>query len=129
MSAAKVINIIYDGDCGFCQRSLRFIKAFDLRQAFRLYDSRQPDTFDRFPVLQGADVDEAMYTVVSGEPLYRGFFAFRRLIWSNPLTRALIPVFYFPGARFLGPRVYDWVARNRNKFGCQTTICDLSPRA
>ena len=129
MKAAKVVNIIFDGDCGFCRRSLRFIEALDLRRVLRFYDSRQPETVEHFPVLRGADVEEAMYAVVAGEPVYRGFFAFRRLLWSNPSTWLLIPIFYFPGARFLGPRVYAWVARNRNKLGCRTTICDLtSPR-
>lgn len=125
----KIVNIIYDGRCGFCLRALGIVKGLDLTGAFRFHDSHAPETLAQFPALSEVNVQDAMYTAVEGEPLYEGFFAFRRLIWSNPSTWILIPVFYFPGARFLGPRVYDWVARNRNKFGCQTAVCDpSSPR-
>ena len=128
MGASKTLNIIYDGQCGFCVRALRIVQALDLKGRLRFYDSHQPDTFMQFPALRGADVDDAMYTVVEGEPVYRGFFAFRRLIWSSPLTWALIPIFYFPGASFFGPRVYAWVARNRSKFGCRSEVCEFPPR-
>jgi predicted DCC family thiol-disulfide oxidoreductase YuxK len=128
--ARKTLNIIYDGHCGFCIRSLRIVKALDLTGAFRFHDSHVPETLVQFPALSKVNIDDAMYTSVEGEPLYDGFFAFRRLVWANPVTWLLLPVLYFPGARFLGPRVYAWVARNRNKFGCQTAVCDLqsSPR-
>lgn len=128
--AGKTLNIIYDGRCGFCVRALAIVKALDLTGAFRFHDSHAPQTVAQFPVLSEVNVDEAMYTAVEAEPLYEGFFAFRRLIWSSPLTWMLIPVFYLPGARFFGPRVYAWVARNRNTLGCHTANCDLSsPRA
>jgi predicted DCC family thiol-disulfide oxidoreductase YuxK len=109
-------------------RSLRVVRALDLYGSLRFHDSHQPETFAQFPALRDADVDDAMYTVVDGEPVYRGFFAFRRLIWSSPLTWALIPLFYFPGASFFGPRVYAWVARNRSKFGCRSEVCELPPK-
>lgn len=76
-------------------------------------------------MLESVVIDEAMYTLVEGEPLYSGFFAFRRLIWNSPLTWMLIPIFYFPGAAFFGPRIYAWVARNRSSFGCRSDACDL----
>ncbi|HYY56363.1 MAG TPA: DUF393 domain-containing protein [Pyrinomonadaceae bacterium] len=121
----KELNIIYDGQCGFCIRALKVVRALDVRGALRFYDSHRRETFERFPVLQGADVDEAMFTVVEGEPPHRGFFAFRRLLWSSPLTWALIPLFYFPGASFFGTRLYAWVAENRSRFGCGSEVCAL----
>jgi predicted DCC family thiol-disulfide oxidoreductase YuxK len=124
----KTLNIIYDGRCGFCVRALSIVKALDLTGAFRFHDSHAPETLAQFPALSAVNIEDAMYTAVDGEPLYEGFFAFRRLAWANALTWLLLPVFYFPGARFFGPRVYAWVARNRNRLGCQTAICDLPPR-
>lgn len=127
----KTIDIIYDGDCGFCQRAISVLRALDVGHRLRFHNSRGADIFDQFPTLRGADLFEAMYAVVPGEPAYRGFFAFRRLIWSNPTTWLLIPLFYFPGAGVIGPRIYAWVARNRNQLGCRTNVCDVSslPRA
>lgn len=125
MSEGKTVNIIYDGQCGFCIRSLRVVRALDTRGALRLHDSHRPETFELFPGLRGADVEDAMYVVVAGEPPYRGFFAFRRLLWAGPLMWPLIPLFYLPGAAFVGERVYAWVARNRKSFGCGSDFCAL----
>ncbi len=127
MGVGKTLNIIYDGQCGFCIRVLRVVRALDLRGSLRFYDFHPPETFELFPSLRGADVDDAMFAVAEGEPVYRGFFSFRRLIWSIPPTWALIPLFYFPGASFFGPRVYARVARNRPIFGCRSGVCALPP--
>lgn len=127
MGGSKALNIIYDGRCGFCVRALRVVRALDLYGRLRFYDSHRPCTFERFPELRGADVENAMYAVAEGEPLYRGFFTFRRLIWSSPLMWPLIALFYFPGASIFGPRVYAWVARNRSKLGCRSEVCELLP--
>jgi predicted DCC family thiol-disulfide oxidoreductase YuxK len=122
----KTLNIIYDGQCGFCVRSLQIVRNLDLYHTLRFYDSHRSETAATFPVLREVNVDEAMYTIVEGEPLYTGFFAFRRLVWNSPLTWTLLPVFYFPGAGFFGPRIYEWIARNRSSFGCQSSVCDLT---
>jgi predicted DCC family thiol-disulfide oxidoreductase YuxK len=126
--ASRTLHIVFDGHCGFCRRALKIVKAVDLFGALRYYDSHDSRTFQLFPQLQGANIADAMYTIADGEPPHEGFFSFRRLIWSSPLLWLLIPIFYFPGAAFFGPRVYGWVARNRSKFGCGTDACDL-PRA
>lgn len=122
----KTLNIIYDGQCGFCVRSLQLMRHLDPYRNWRFHDSHLPETIAKFPILTQVNIDEAMYTSVEGEPLYSGFFAFRRLAWSSPLTWILIPIFYFPGASFLGPRIYSWIAKNRSRFGCHSNICDLT---
>ncbi|PYS46248.1 MAG: hypothetical protein DMF68_19815, partial [Acidobacteria bacterium] len=84
--------------------------------------------FERFTELRGADTSEAMYTLAEGEPPHRGFYAFRRLIWSSVWMWPLIPLFYFPGATFFGPRTYAWIARNRSRLGCHSEVCPLPPK-
>ena len=125
MSWLKTLNVVYDGHCGFCIRALNVVRALDVRHALRFYDAHQPETLERFPILREADLDEALYVVAEGEPPYRGFFAFRRMLWISPLMWLLIPLFYFPGAGLCGPRVYAWVARNRSRFGCGSEVCAL----
>jgi predicted DCC family thiol-disulfide oxidoreductase YuxK len=122
----KTLNIIYDGQCGFCVRSLQIVRNLDLYHTLRFYDSHWSETLATFPLLNEVNVDEAMYTIVAGEPLYAGFFAFRRIMWNSPLTWILLPIFYFPGASLFGPRVYAWVARHRTSLGCRSDACDLS---
>jgi predicted DCC family thiol-disulfide oxidoreductase YuxK len=121
----KTIAVIYDGRCGFCIRALNVVRALDALAKLSFYDAHRKETFERFPVLSWADVDDAMYAIAEGEQPYRGFFAFRRLVWTSPLTWALLPLFYFPGASIVGPIVYGWVARNRSRFGCGSEVCAL----
>jgi predicted DCC family thiol-disulfide oxidoreductase YuxK len=129
--SVKPLHIIYDGHCAFCMRALNIVSKLDVRGALSFHDSHHSETFEQFPMLQEADVNDAMYAISEGEPPHRGFYAFRRLLWTSPLTWALLPLFYFPGMSFLGTRAYAWVARNRTRFGCRSDSCSLpaKPRA
>ena len=125
MRSPKSLNLIYDGHCGFCIRALKLVRALDLVGVLRFHDAHRVETFARFPELRNAEVEDAMYTIANDEPLYRGFFAFRRLVWDVPLLWPLVVLFYFPGASVFGPRLYAWVARNRTRLGCHSGFCDL----
>lgn len=122
--ASETLNIIYDGQCTFCTRTLSVFRRLDFKRRLRFYDWHEAETRAEFPALRGAD-GEAMYVIAENESPYRGFFAFRRLIWNSPATWALVPLFYFPGASLLGPAVYAWVARNRRSLGCGSEVCAL----
>ena len=125
---AETISIVYDGHCGFCRRSLRALQRFDTRGAMKLYDSHDTDTIAAtFPMLAGADFDDAMFAVTPDGRVFRGYFAFKRLLRYLPLTWPLLPVFYLPGVDRIGPGVYAWVARNRNRLGCGSEVCELPP--
>jgi predicted DCC family thiol-disulfide oxidoreductase YuxK len=122
----KAIHVVYDGQCAFCIRSLRLFRALDLQRVFRFYNAHdERSVANAFPELKNADFDNAMFAVTEDREVYRGFFAFRRMIWASPLMWWMIPIFYFPGAAFFGVRIYAWVARNRLKFGCRSESCVL----
>lgn len=123
-----MLDVIYDGQCGFCVRALTLCRALDVRGALRFHDAnalRQAHSL--FPELRDADFDHAMFAVSPDRGVTRGFFAFRRILWESPLMWPLLLLFYFPGAGWMGPRVYAWVAKNRHRFGCDTEACDLPP--
>ena len=123
-----MLDVIYDGHCGFCVRSLKVCRALDVRHAFRFHDANaRPRIFASFPELASADFENAMFAVASDRTVTRGFFAFRRMTWESPLMWPLIPLFYLPGAGIIGPRVYAWVARNRRRFGCESEVCEMPP--
>ena len=125
MANSEAIHVIYDGQCLFCIRSLRLFRAADVLRVFQFHDAHDENIIaSKFPELRGADFDHAMFVVTASRAVYRGFFAFRRMIWGSPLTWLLIPLFYFPGASYLGTRVYTWVAKNRLKFGCRSDACE-----
>jgi predicted DCC family thiol-disulfide oxidoreductase YuxK len=124
MSLFEPLHVIYDGQCLFCIRSLKLFCAVDFMHVFS--DAHDKSRISvTFPELRDADFDNAMFVVTESRKVSRGFFAFRRMIWGSPLTWLLIPIFYFPGAGFVGTGVYAWVARNRLKFGCRSDACTL----
>lgn len=126
-----MLSVVYDGRCRFCLRSLTLCMRLARRPVFRLYDANDHEAVGaRFPMLAGADFDDAMFVVTERGEVFRGFFAFRRMMWESPWLYLLLPLFYAPGASFAGPVVYSWIARHRRRFGC-AAVCDLpdsSPR-
>ena len=121
-----MIDIVYDGQCGFCRRALARLRRMARRDVFRLHDASDREAvLGRFPVLAGADTDEAMFAVTERGEVFRGFFAFRRVLWESPWLFPLLPLFYAPGAGLLGPRAYAWVARHRCSLGCATDGCEV----
>ena len=120
-------HLIYDGNCGFCVKVLRLFEMADVRHRLVFHDAQQrAATLARFPQLHDADLDDAMYAIHRGI-VARGFFAFRQLIWQSPITWLLIPAFYAPGASWVGPRLYRWVASKRTAMGCGD-FCSTSQR-
>jgi predicted DCC family thiol-disulfide oxidoreductase YuxK len=111
-------HLIYDGNCGFCVKVMRLFAAIDIRHRLVFHDARRRSSvLAQFPPLRDADLDDAMFAV-QGEAVWRGFFAFRQLIWHSPISWLLIPLFYAPGASYVGPRLYRWIASKRHKLGC-----------
>jgi predicted DCC family thiol-disulfide oxidoreductase YuxK len=64
MSSGKTIDIIFDAQCGFCIRSLRVVRALDIRGGLHFHDANRAETLEFFPELRGAALAEAMYALV-----------------------------------------------------------------
>lgn len=125
-----MLDVIYDGQCGFCIRSLKVCRALDVRGALRFHDANaRQQVLAAFPELTQADFENAIFAVGPDRSVTRGFFAFRRIVRQSPLMWPLIALIYFPGSGRVGPRAYAWVARNRRRFGCVAESCELpAPR-
>jgi predicted DCC family thiol-disulfide oxidoreductase YuxK len=118
--------VIYDGQCGFCLRSLRVCRALDWRGRLRFHDAHDHLTIAaQFPELAAADLDHAMYAVAEDRRTFRGFFAVRRIAWEAPLLWLTLPLLYLPGAGHIGSAIYAWIARHRHRLGCDTELCAL----
>ena len=126
--AMGVIDIVYDGQCGFCVSALARLRRMARRDVFRLHDANEGESVRaRFPMLAGADTDLAMFAVTERGEVFRGFFAFRRMLWASPWLVPLLALFYAPGASLLGPRSYAWIARRRRGLGCAAAACEVPP--
>lgn len=114
-----MLDVIYDGQCRFCKRSLDRVERLARRPLLRLHDANDREMIRaRFPMLADEDTDHAMFVVTSRGEVFRGFFAYRRMLWESRRLYAFLPLFYAPGAALVGPWIYAWVARNRRHFGC-----------
>ena len=118
--------VLYDGQCGLCNRSVQMILRHDRRGCFR-FAALQSELGQALLKRHGLPA-EAISTVVlvdDGEVFTRSRAAFRiagKMDAPWPALRALGIV---PAP--LRDVVYDWVARNRYRWFGRTDACMLPP--
>jgi len=123
--------VLYDGDCGFCQQSVRLLKGLDWLRLLHFQSARDTDHLPASDVPLDAQkmLDEMHLLTPDRKSVYAGFTAFRWIAWRLPLTAPLAPLLYLPGVLPLGNRAYRWVARNRFKLvPCAQNACAVPPR-
>ena len=106
------MEMIYDGRCGFCVRSMAWFLAFDGLGQIRIRDFRTNPS----PVVSDAEVEKALYLVLPDGRALPGFEAYRYVVLRVPGLWWLVPLFYIPVlSRLIGHPVYNWVAANRSR--------------
>ena len=129
MGRESGLEVIYDGQCRLCRRSLDIVQRLAGRKVFRLHDANDREMIrSSFRMLADADTEQAMFLVTRRGEVFRGFFAYRRMMWESPRLYPFLPLFYAPGAALIGPWIYAWVARNRRNLGCSASSCSLDSR-
>ncbi len=128
-------QLVFDGHCQFCLRSVGALKTMDLFDTLKYVDLHQI-SWDKEGKAQGYPIakEKAMSQFHLIEPdgkLYGGFDVFRRLCWTMPMLYPFIFVFYFPGAGVIGPALYRLIAKNRYLFHfnkiCRDNACFAHP--
>ena len=124
------IQILYDGFCPFCRRTVRLLNCFDLFERLQLLDFRQLDLTDYNRThalnLKLSDLEKEMYVIDRGRP-YPGFYGYRIIALALPEFWPLVPLLYLPGLSSLGIIVYSSVARHRLKLIKCDSQCELKP--
>jgi predicted DCC family thiol-disulfide oxidoreductase YuxK len=106
------MEMIYDGRCGFCVRSMAWLLAFDGLQQIGIRDFRTNPS----PVVADAQLEKALYLVLPDGRALPGFEAYRYVVARVPGLWWLVPLFYLPVlSRALGHPIYNWVAANRSR--------------
>lgn len=98
------LDVLYDGRCALCRRTLSVIRDLDLGHVTRPVDiavGHSPEAVHR---CEGVRVLDG-HGCSSG-----GFDACRRLAWLLPAAWPLLPLLYVPGVMPVGRRAYAWVA-------------------
>ncbi len=125
LSAPQIVY--FDGDCGFCTRSVEVVMHLDLFKRIQFQNFRAKETkkvagfpFDR--------AEHEVVTQVNGKWL-GGYDAFRVIFRCLPLTFLFAPLLYLPPVPQIGKRVYKWVAKNRHflssKLMSEESVCKI----
>jgi predicted DCC family thiol-disulfide oxidoreductase YuxK len=125
-------QVLYDGQCPFCIKSVNALKRLDWLHRLHFLDARDPAVLPpREPPLDPDRLLEEMHLLTpDGKQVYHGYGAFRWLAWRLPLLWPLAPLMYIPGVPQLGQKVYLWIARNRFRLvPCHGGVCKQPPRA
>jgi len=111
-----LIQILYDGQCPLCNRTVRVLRLFDLFTRLEFLDFRRLDlteyNYRHHLALTIEDLDREMYIISRGQA-YSGYYGYRVLALALPAFWLLSPFLFFPGVSWIGERVYGYIARNR----------------
>lgn len=106
------MEMVYDGQCGFCKRSMAWFLAFDGLNQIAIRDFRS----DPSPVVSHEKLLKHLYLVLPDGRALPGFEAYRYAVARVPGLWWQVPFFYVPMfSRLIGTPVYDWVAAHRGK--------------
>jgi predicted DCC family thiol-disulfide oxidoreductase YuxK len=106
------MEMIYDGRCGFCVRSMAWFLAFDGLGQISIRDFRTNPS----PVVSDAQVEKALYLVLPDGRALPGFEAYRYVVLRVPGLWWQVPFFYLPVlSRLFGHPIYNWIAANRSR--------------
>jgi predicted DCC family thiol-disulfide oxidoreductase YuxK len=106
------MEMIYDGRCGFCVRSMAWFLSFDGLRQIRVRDFRTNPS----PVVSDAQMEKALYLVLPDGRALPGFEAYRHVVPRVPGLWWQLPFFYVPVlSRLFGRPLYNWIAANRGR--------------
>lgn len=116
------IAVVFDGGCGLCAGTARFLHAWDLRSRLEWIDlSDWAAVTSRFPALDAARCAARIHAVRGDGSVLEGFRALRSILAQMPLLWPVVPLLHIPGATRLGERVYDAIAARRHGDSCLRT--------
>jgi predicted DCC family thiol-disulfide oxidoreductase YuxK len=106
------MEMIYDGTCGFCKRSMVWFLAFDGLRQIQIRDFRTNPS----PIVSDEKMIKALYLVLPDGRALPGFEAYRYVVLRVPGLWWQVPFFYVPlFSRLFGHPIYNWIAANRSR--------------
>ena len=110
--------LIYDGECPICQGGVRWVRRRALPGQFEFLPCQSPARRGRFPWMSEQTCLEALQLVLPDGRVLAGEVAIPEILRRLRGWHWLAHLFQLPGAGFLAPRLYQWVARNRYAISC-----------
>jgi predicted DCC family thiol-disulfide oxidoreductase YuxK len=117
------VTVLFDGQCGLCDRAVFIITAADALRRVTFVDYHDHTAATRIaPNATKADLARSMHVRFPDGTVLDGFDAYRRLCWHIPWFWALLPFLYLPGITPIGRMIYRFVAAHR------PPACPVRPR-
>ena len=113
-------TVVFDGECGFCQRSIRLGRELDWLHRIDWRPRLEPGLKEKFPKLNDQDTQNRMISMHPNGTLRGGFYAIRDIALHFPLTFLPALFLFIPGVSLLGVPVYAWISKNRHRFAGKT---------
>ena len=122
----KKPEILFDGQCPLCIRSMTVLRYFDWFDCLTLRDLEQHGSSLRPNSGKVAlqDLRREMHLITPDGAVRQGFFAFREALKYLPLLWPVLALLYVPFATMFGPKVYGFVAARRARWQqCDFDTC------
>ena len=110
--------LIYDGECPICQGGVGWVQRRALPGQLEFLPCQSPERRARFPWMSQRTCLEAVQLVLPDGRVLAGDQAIPEILRRLRAWRWVARLFELPGAGFLAPRLYRWVARNRYAISC-----------
>jgi predicted DCC family thiol-disulfide oxidoreductase YuxK len=110
-------EILYDGLCPLCIRSMTVLCYFDWFQRLNYTPVEEEWTSIQktHPDLSLDACLAEMHLILPNGSVRKGFFAFREIVRYLPPLWPLLILLYFPGSSSVGPKIYTFVASRRKR--------------
>ena len=117
-------EIFFDGTCGLCQGTVAVVRRLDLLNKVRFRDIAHewPAVSASYPALDYQRAMEDMHLVDPAGRMHVGFDAYRYLARILPLGWLFLPFLYLPGVRWIGIKIYSFVAARRSGIACAVPV-------
>jgi predicted DCC family thiol-disulfide oxidoreductase YuxK len=118
-------TLVYDGDCGFCTTSIRWVKRLRLRaDSVIAWQHADLDALGLTP----EQCDLKLQWAAENGALSSGHEAVARLLLQSALPwRPVGMLLLTPPLSWLAARAYAWVSANRQRLPGGTPACALTP--
>lgn len=119
--------LIYDGDCGFCRKWMRWFQAHDPQKQMDYMARQSPEREARYPQLNDAKYQGALQLILPTGEIRSGEMATATALQfiSGTHWHLLGKFVTLPGIRQCAHIGYKLIAKNRHRLGCDDGSCKL----
>ncbi|MCF6240423.1 MAG: DUF393 domain-containing protein [Bacteroidales bacterium] len=115
--------VIYDGTCGFCNKSVMFVAKNDKKNYFKFVSNLSVFGNDLLSKHQILGLEDSTIILLEDNKLYIKSLALRRILLKLPNYKiAGLIMYLFPA--MLSDYIYDFIAKHRKKI-IKNTNCEI----